>query len=133
MRAATLSVPAAKGDTEPAELVVFFFGAGSGGGADDNVKRWIDQFQKADGTSAAKDAEVKKEKIAGLPETTVDVNGIYNGASMMGPPTSKPGYRLLGAIVEGPGGNVYFKLAGPENPVSGAGKPLRKLLDGLKK
>jgi hypothetical protein len=133
MRAATYSIPAAKGDAEPAELAVFFFGASSGGGVDANVKRWIEQFQKADGTSAAKDANVKKDKIAGLPATTLDVKGTYMGGSMMGPSTPKPGYRLLGAIVEGPGGNVFFKLTGPEKTVSSAEKPFRKLLDGLKK
>jgi len=133
MRAATYSIPAAKGDAEPAELAVFFFGAASGGGVDANVKRWIDQFQKADGTSAAKDAKVKKETIAGLSATAVDVRGTYMGGSMMGPSTPKPGYRLLGAIVEGPGGNVFFKLTGPEKTVAGAEKPFRKLLDGLKK
>jgi len=133
MRAATYSIPAAKGDAEPAELAVFFFGAASGGGVDANVKRWIDQFQKADGTSATKDAKVKKETIAGLSATAVDVRGTYMGGSMMGPSTPKPGYRLLGAIVEGPGGNVFFKLTGPEKTVAGAEKPFRKLLDGLKK
>jgi hypothetical protein len=133
MRAATYSIPATKGDAEPAELAVFYFGESSGGAVDANVKRWIDQFQKADGSSAAKDAKVKKEKIAGLPATAVDVKGTYMGGSMMGPSTPKPGYRLLGAIVEGPGGNVFFKLTGPEKTVSGAEKPFRKLLDGLKK
>ena len=133
MRAATYSIPAVKGDAEPAELAVFFFGASSGGGVEANVKRWIDQFQKADGTSAAKDAKVKKETIAGLPATTLDVKGTYNGGAMMGPSAPKPGYRLLGAIVEGPGGNVFFKLTGPEKTVTSAEKPFRKLLDGLKK
>ena len=133
MRAATYSIPAAKGDAEPAELAVFFFAASSGGGVDANVKRWIDQFQKADGTSVAKEAKVKKETIAGLPATTLDVKGTYTGGAMMGPSAPKPGYRLLGAIVEGPGGNVFFKLTGPEKTVTGAEKPFRKLLDGLKK
>jgi len=133
MRAATYSIPAARGDLEPAELAVFYFGESSGGGVDANVKRWVDQFQKADGTSAAKDAKVKKETIAGLPATAVDVKGTYTGGSMMGPSTPKPGYRLLGAIVEGPGGNVFFKLTGPEKTVSSAEKSFRKLLDGLKK
>jgi hypothetical protein len=133
MRAATYSIPAAKGDPEPAELAIFYFGESSGGGVDANVKRWIDQFQKADGTSAAKDAKVKKETIAGLPATAVDVRGTYAGGSMMGPSTPKPGFRLLGAIVEGPGGNVFFKLTGPEKTVSSAEKSFRKLLEGLKK
>jgi hypothetical protein len=52
---------------------------------------------------------------------------------MMGPSTPKPGYRLLGAIVAGPGGNVFFKLTGPEKTVSSAENSFRKLLDGLKK
>jgi hypothetical protein len=133
MRAATYSLPAAKGDAEPAELAVFFFGASSGGGVDANVKRWIEQFQKADGSSAAKDAKVKQEKIAGLLATTLDVKGTYMGGSMTGPSTPKPGYRLLGAIVEGPGGNVFFKLTGPEKTVTAAEKPLRKMLEGLKR
>ena len=133
MRAATYGIPPAKGDSESAELAVFYFGASSGGGVDANVKRWVDQFQKADGTSAAKEAKVKQEKIAGLPATTLDVKGTYMGGSMMGPSTPKPGYRLLGAIVEGPGGNVFFKLTGPEKTVSGAAKAFRKLIDGLKK
>ncbi|HQR20955.1 MAG TPA: hypothetical protein PLE54_06650 [Burkholderiaceae bacterium] len=133
MRAATYSISAAKGDKEPAELAVFYFGASDGGGVDANVKRWIDQFQKADGTSAAKDAKVKKETIAGLPATMVDVKGTYAGGSMMGPSAPKTGYRLLGAIVEGPGGNVFFKLTGPEKTVAAAEKLFRKVLDGLKK
>lgn len=133
MRAATYSIPAAKDDKEPAELGVFFFSTGDGGGVDANIKRWIDQFQKADGTSAAKDAKVKKEKFAGLSATTLDVKGTYLGGSMAGSAAPKPGYRLLGAIVEGPGGNVVFKLTGPEKTVSVAEKPFRKLLEGLKK
>ena len=39
MRGATYSIPAAKGNSEPAELAVFYFGQSSGGGADSNVKR----------------------------------------------------------------------------------------------
>ena len=133
MRAATYRILAAKGDSESAELAVFYVGESSGGGVDANVKRWIEQFQKADGSSAAKDAKVKKEKIAGLPATAVEVKGTYMGGSMMGPSAPKPGYRLLGAIVEGPGGNVFFKLTGPDKTVTAAEKPFRKLLDGLKK
>ena len=133
MRAATYSIPAAKGDAEPAELAVFYFGKSEGGGVEANVKRWIEQFQKADGSSAAKDAKVKKETIAGFAATALDVKGTYLGGSMMGSSTPKPGYRLLGAIVEGPGGNVFFKLTGPDKTVSGAEKSFRKMLDGLKK
>jgi hypothetical protein len=51
----------------------------------------------------------------------------------MGGGAPKPGYRLLGTIVEGPGGNLYFKLTGPEKTVAEAATPFRKLLEGIKK
>lgn len=134
MRVVTYSIPAAKGDTEGAELAVFYFGAGQGGGVDANVKRWVAQFQKADGSSAEKDAKTKQEKLGGFPVTTVDVKGTYaGGGPMMGPANPKPGYRLLGAIVEGPEGAVFFKLTGPEKSVTAAEKPFRKMLEGVKK
>jgi hypothetical protein len=134
MRAATYSIPAAKGDTEGGELAVFYFGEGKGGGVEANVKRWVNQFQKADGTSAEKDAKTKKETVAGFPVTTVDVKGTYaGGGPMMGPSTPKSGFRLIGAIVEGPGGAVFFKLTGPEKTVNGAEKTFRKMLEGMKK
>ena len=134
MRVATYSIPAAKGDTEGAELAVFYFGEGQGGGVDANVKRWITQFQKPDGTSVEKEAKTKKETVAGFPVTTVDVKGTYaGGGPMMGPATPKPGFRLIGAIVEGPSGAVFFKLTGPEKTVAGAEKTFRKLLEGMKK
>jgi len=134
MRAATYTIPAAKGDAEPAELAVFFFGQGQGGPADANVKRWIDQFRKADGSSAESAATVKKETLAGLPATSVDVKGTYmGGGPQMGSGSPKAGYRLLGTIVENPGGNLYFKLTGPEKTVSEAAAPFRKLLESIRK
>jgi hypothetical protein len=133
MRIVTYKIPAVKGDTEGGELAVFYFGQGAGGGVDANIKRWVAQFQRADGTSAEKDAKTQQEKLSGFPVTTVDVKGTYNGGAMMGPPTPKPGFRLLGAIVEGPEGAIFFKLTGPEKTVAGAEKPFRKLLEGMKK
>jgi hypothetical protein len=134
MRAATYVIPAAKGDKEPAELAVFFFGQDQGGPPDANVKRWIDQFRKADGSSAESAATVKKDKLAGLPATTLDVKGTYlGGGPQMGSGPPKAGYRLLGAIVEGPGGNLFFKLTGPEKTVAEAATPFRKMLEGIKK
>lgn len=134
MRAATYRIPALKTDPEAAELGVFYFGQGEGGGVDANVQRWLGQFTKPDGSPAAPSATVKKETIKGLPVTTVDVKGTYaGGGPMMGATASKPGFRLLGAIVEGPQGAVFFKLTGPEKTVGSAEKPFRKLLESLKK
>lgn len=133
MRIVTYKLPAAKGDTEAGELAVFYFGQGQGGAVDANIKRWVSQFQKPDGSPAEKDAKTKQERLAGFPVTTVDVKGTYNGGPMMGPASPKAGFRLLGAIVEGPEGAVFFKLTGPEKTVASAEKPFRKLLEGMKK
>jgi hypothetical protein len=134
MRAATYSIPAAKGDGEPAELAVFYFGEGKGGGVDANVKRWVNQFKKTDGSSLEKEVKPKQEQIAGLPVTWVDVKGTYmGGGPMMGPASPKPGYRLIGAIVESPAGALFFKLTGPERTVTAVEKPFHKMLEGMKK
>jgi hypothetical protein len=135
MRAATYKIPAAKGDAEGGELAVFYFGQGQGGAVDANVKRWVGQFQTAEGKPVdTKATKTKTEKVNGMPVTTVDVKGTYaGGGPMMGPSTPKPGYRLLGAIVEGPEGAVFFKLTAPEKTAAAAEKPFRKLLESVKK
>lgn len=98
MRAATYSVPAAPGDQQPSECVVYFFGKGQGGPVDANIERWKEQFQTPDGKPAP--AKTGMRTVHGLPVTTIDVSGNYSG---MGGPlaqakSSAPGYRLLGAI-----------------------------------
>jgi hypothetical protein len=133
MRAATYKVPAAKGDTEDAECAVFYFGQGQGGSVDDNLKRWYGQFSQPDGKASDAAAKTKKEKIGGLPVTTVDLAGTYTGSSMMGPTTPKPGFRLLGAIVEGPQGPVFFKLTGPAKTVESSRAAFKKLLETMSK
>ncbi|WP_342377098.1 hypothetical protein NVS55_37585 [Myxococcus stipitatus] len=134
MRAATYKLPAAKGDAEPGELAVFYFGPGQGGAVDANVKRWLGQFQTADGKPVDGVAKTKTEKLNGMPVTTVDVKGTYlGGGPMMGPSTPKPGYRLLGAIVEGSEGAIFFKLTGPEKTVAASEKAFRKMLESVKK
>jgi hypothetical protein len=116
MRAATYAIAAAPGDTAAAECAVYFFGAGQGGTVEANIERWKGQFTNA-GKPAA--AVVSKRTAHGIAMTTIDVAGEYSG---LGGPmaTSKPvaGYRLLGAIVEGPGGNIFVKFTGPAKTIT---------------
>jgi len=118
MRAATYSVPPAAGDAAHAECVVYYFGQGQGGSVEANLDRWKGQF-----TNGGKPAEAKiaKRTVHGLTVTTVDTSGDYSG---MGGPMSKAksvasGYRLLGAIVEGPGNNnLFIKFTGPAKTIA---------------
>lgn len=132
MRAATYLVPAATGDTEGAECAVF---TNIGGGVQANIDRWIGQFEQADGSSSAAKAKQKKETINGFAVTTVDLTGTFAGGGMaMGQPsTKKPNYRLLGAIVEGPSGEVFFKLTGPAKTMAAAQSEFQAMLKSVKK
>jgi hypothetical protein len=125
MRAATYTVPAAPGDKDNAECAVYFFGEGQGGGIQANLDRWKGQFHNPT------DSKTGKRTIHGLPVTTIDVAGDYSGMGgpMSGGGAAKPGYRMLGAIVEGPGGNVFFKFTGPAKTIA-ANQPKFELLLG---
>jgi len=118
MRAATYMIPPSAGDHDAAECAVYFFGAGQGGSVDANMQRWKGQFHDAGGKPA--NAQVQTTTVHGLKVTTIDTAGEYSG--MGGPMGSaqpvKPGYRLLGAIVEGPGGNVFIKFTGPAKTIA---------------
>jgi hypothetical protein len=113
MRAATYSV----GD---AECGVYYFGPGQGGSVQQNLDRWIGQFEEPGGRPSKEVARGKTETINGLKVTTVDVSGTYTGAGgpMASEKSSKPDYRLLGAIVETSQGPVFFKFTGPAKAIA---------------
>jgi hypothetical protein len=115
MRVATYTVPAAAGDKDPGELAIFYFGPGQGGGVQANIDRWEGQFTQK--TAAPK---TSKSTVAGFPVTSVDVVGTYAlSAGPMSPEkVNKPGYRMLGSIVEAPKGAVFFKFTGPAKTVA---------------
>jgi hypothetical protein len=128
MRLATYTIPPAAGDSEPAECGVYYFGPGQGGSVEANMSRWIGQFQSKE------PAQRDQRTVHGLKVTTVDVSGAYSG---MGGPMAKAGappklnYRLLGAIVEGPQGSVFFKLTGPAKTVAQNQAAFDKLIASL--
>jgi hypothetical protein len=81
------------------------------------------------------DAQIGKRTIHGLTVTVIDTSGEYTG---MGGPmakekTVKPGYRLLGAIVEGPGGNLFIKFTGPVKTIAANQPKFEQMLASLEK
>lgn len=127
MRVATYGVPKAGGDGEDAECAVFYFGQGQGGGVDENIDRWIGQLEQPGQPERAK-FEVGPFKVH-----RVAVNGTYTAPSgpMMQATDKKSAYRLVGAIVEGPQGSVFFKMTGPEKTTRGAEKDFDAMLKSL--
>jgi hypothetical protein len=133
MRAATYSIAPEAGDSAGAECVVNFFGPGQGGGVDANLERWKGQVLGPDGKPAP--AKIEKRTVRTVPVTIIDSSGSYTG--MGGPMAASPkpvaGYRLLGAIVEGPGGSVFFKLTGPAKTIAAQQKNFDQLLASIER
>ena len=133
MRAATYTVAPAAGDTANAECVVYFFGAGQGGSIDANIERWKGQIVRPDGKPA--EAKTAKRTVHDLPVTTIDSSGDYTG--MGGPMAASKAvhnnYRLLGAIIEGPGGNVFLKFTGPAKTIAVSQADFEKLVNSFEK
>ena len=116
MRAATYVV-------EDAECAVYFFGQAQGGSVQANIDRWKGQFAEP------ANAKIAKRVVHGLPVTTIDVSGTYSGMGA----AAKPGYRMLGAIIENPGGNVFLKFAGPVKTVAANQGKFEQLLGSFDK
>src|SRR5262249_15628939 len=58
MRAADFVLPSKPG--ADAELVVYYFGTDGAGSVDDNIDRWLDQFQQPDGKPSRSVAKIEK-------------------------------------------------------------------------
>jgi hypothetical protein len=132
MRAATYVIQPEFGEKSGGECGLYFFGAGQGGSIDDNIARWKGQFTERGAPAPAK---VSKRTVHGLPATTIDVSGEYSG---LGGPLSDvaskvAGYRLLGAIVSAPGGNIFVKCTGPLKTMSANVPKFEQLLSSFRK
>ena len=104
---AQASIPGPGG---PGSLTVFVFGPGGGGGVDANIQRWIEQVDVS-----GQPKQDAFETANGYRVTWVDVAGTLNPSNMgTGPTEPQPNSRLLGAVVEGPGGPWFFKATGPD-------------------
>lgn len=104
------------GEAGDGVCVVYYFGPGQGGGARANVERWAGQFTQPDGGSSLEKASIREREVEGMTVTTIEVTGTYSGSMTMGGAQQgpQPGQMLLGAVVEGPDANWFFKLTGPE-------------------
>ena len=129
MRVMTYSIPAIAGDGEDGECAVFYFGPHQGGTVDANISRWADQFENPG------KAERSERETAGMKLHYVHVDGTYLAPAgpMMQSQGKKQAYALLGAIVDGPQGAVFFKFTGPRKTVTAASKEFDSLIASIHK
>ncbi|HRS37377.1 MAG TPA: hypothetical protein P5199_12940 [Thermoanaerobaculia bacterium] len=114
VRLAQARIPGPGGE---ANLVVYWFGEGGGGSAEESLQRWLGEIDPAPG------AVPVRERFAanGLAVSWVDATGTLLPNRMgTGPATPQPGSRLLGAVIEGPGGPWFVKATGPEATLAAA-------------
>jgi hypothetical protein len=125
-------VPALRPDGENGQVVVFYFGTGVGGSAKENIEAWIGTMFNAEGHPAA--AEQKLHQTAGFKISQVVVFGTYNQiVSLPGvPPQTKPNYGLVGAVIENPQGNIYWRFTGPEALITATLPLFDKVIDSVK-
>jgi hypothetical protein len=128
MRIATYAIPSG-GEGADAECAVFYFGSNQGGDVRANIDRWVGQFE-----NPSTPVEGEKE-VDGLKVITVTTTGTYLAPAgpMMQSQGKLANYMLLGAIIEAPGGSVFFKLTGPSATVEGAKAEFDALLGSIKK
>ena len=129
MRAATVEIPAAKGDKEKGELAVFIFGPQS---LDQNIDRWIGQFRPA----GRKSKVVKGKRKGGGDNSAyylVDISGTWkkpDGPPFLQKTKDAPGYRMLGVLIPARNALYVLKLTGPDKTAAAQAKALRNAIGG---
>ncbi len=120
---AEFALPKAEGDENDGRLTITM----AGGTVDANVKRWRGQFEDLE------EKPLETLDLSGLKTTLVDFSGTFNESrGMMGPVTKRPGYRMLAAILEVPGGGMLFvKAYGPKNTMAAHAEEFRKFVESL--
>lgn len=106
-------------DPRGAELTVYYDPLDAGGAVESTLRHWVSSMNAPDGGDAQRIA-LRSRWMA--PDATFDfvvVDGIYERSLGGGPMTggrtkAEPGYRLVGAVVEGPAGRAFLRLVGPE-------------------
>lgn len=115
MRLAQWELPG-EGEEVAAEVVIFYFGEGSGGSVEDNLERWFGQFEQPDGSATKEIARVDRFEVGTLHATRADMSGKYVAPVRPGARERRnlPDYRMIATVVEGKGGPWFIRLLGPK-------------------
>lgn len=116
MRQAQYRLAPVGDDEEAGEVNIFYFGPASGGGVEANLDRWLGQMVMPDGGDPGTAAERSTFTADGMQGHVISVDGTYMSGGMRpmgGEKTPKEGHRLVGVVLEGPQGSLFFKLTGP--------------------
>lgn len=122
MQFKVFQLPKVEGDDTDAQLTIFYFGAGGGGGVEANLDRWKKMFKPPAGKKLDDVAKVDDFKVGNVKVTRLDVSGIYLFKSQPFNPDSpvveKADHRMIGVVFESPNGPYFLRLVGPAKTVA---------------
>ena len=138
MRQAVFTYGPVQGESDSATMIVFYFGPTGGGGVQDNIARWIGQMSGDDGSDLSGSAKQHSFDVDGMKAHWVEVTGTYNssmgGGGMPGGPTeAKSNYHMAASVLEGPQGNLFFKLTGPAKTAAEMTEAFKAMMHAVKK
>lgn len=127
MRKAMFRVPNATGD---GAVTFYHFGPGLGGGPQANIERWRRQFKEPD---AQRRARVETKMVGGRKLHLFRGDGTLLSGAPGGAKTEVPGTAFLGAVIEGPNGDVFVRFIAPSPLADTAEAAFRKMVEGASK
>ncbi len=133
VRAGQWLIPALHGLAgQDGQAAALYFGPGAGGSAKENIEAWASSMVDATGRPA--NPTVTTHQAGSFKVTVVTIFGTYSDpAPLPGiPPASRPSYGLLGAIVEGPQGSIYWRFIGPDTLIAADVPLFTRILDSVK-
>lgn len=137
MRKASYTYGPVDGDTDSATVTVFYFGEGMGGDVDANIQRWMGQMMNPETGEPRQNGDTREMMVNGMTLTMVDVDGNYmtsmGGPMMGGNKEEMEGYHMSAAVLEGPQGNVFFKLTGPKKTAEAMDKGFVAMLSQVQR
>lgn len=129
-------LPKEKDDKHDAELIVFFFGPGGGGGVKGNIERWKGMIAAPEGKKIDDVAKVEELKVGDVKATVVDATGTYTYKMRPFDPNEKgekrENQRLIGVVFESPKGPYFIRLVGPAKTVEAHKKGFDEWLKNFK-
>ncbi len=119
MRVAEFVLPKADGDSEDADIVVYYFGPSQGGDVEANVNRWLGQMKQPDGRASKEVATRAADTVNGLGITMLELPGTYVAEVRPGATEhfNKPHFRMRTAVIRTPTGPYFLKMLGPDKTV----------------
>jgi hypothetical protein len=97
----------------------------------DNLQRWINQFQSADGSPIEK---VKRFSLDDAPIETsmISLEGTMVATAQVGGGDARVGWMLIGGVMMAPHGPLYVKVLGPRDSLHPQMDAVNEMLRGLK-